>query len=194
MSLSSAGSGHIWTAGKARAKRGIDMAKKIYVGNMSYNTSEDTLRRVSFRPVRRGGVRERDRQFASPGAQKASVLSRWHPTTPPRAAMGLNLDVDHVAFASDRKFDGYQFRRLNPANSPRSRAAPAARRATAASAPPGAVRPSMPNSCTRLKATASSRSKYCSGAIRISFLVAGRARSFARRAAIASDVDARAAC
>lgn len=29
--------------------------------------------------------------------------------------MGLNLDVDHVAFASDRKFDGYQFRHLNPA-------------------------------------------------------------------------------
>src|SRR6201987_1417490 len=29
--------------------------------------------------------------------------------------MGLNLDVDHVAFASDRKFDGYQFRPLNPA-------------------------------------------------------------------------------
>ncbi|MGN8116572.1 helicase-related protein [Labrys sp. 22185] len=29
--------------------------------------------------------------------------------------MGLNLDVDHVAFAGDRKFDGYQFRRLTPA-------------------------------------------------------------------------------
>ena len=29
--------------------------------------------------------------------------------------MGLNLDVDHVAFAADRKFDGYQFRRLRPA-------------------------------------------------------------------------------
>ncbi|UIK05195.1 helicase-related protein [Neorhizobium galegae] len=29
--------------------------------------------------------------------------------------MGLNLDVDHVAFAQDRKFDGYQFRSLNPA-------------------------------------------------------------------------------
>ncbi len=29
--------------------------------------------------------------------------------------MGLNLDVDHVAFASDRKFDGYQHRRLTPA-------------------------------------------------------------------------------
>lgn len=28
--------------------------------------------------------------------------------------MGLNLDVDHVAFASDRKYDGCQFRRLNP--------------------------------------------------------------------------------
>ncbi len=29
--------------------------------------------------------------------------------------MGLNLDVDHVAFASDRKFDGYQFRKLTAA-------------------------------------------------------------------------------
>ena len=26
--------------------------------------------------------------------------------------MGLNLDVDHVAFAQNRKFDGYQFRDL----------------------------------------------------------------------------------
>src|SRR3954464_326501 len=29
--------------------------------------------------------------------------------------MGLNLDVDHVAFASDRKYDGYQFRKLHAA-------------------------------------------------------------------------------
>lgn len=29
--------------------------------------------------------------------------------------MGLNLDVDHIAFAGTRKFDGYQFRNLNPA-------------------------------------------------------------------------------
>jgi len=29
--------------------------------------------------------------------------------------MGLNLNVDHVAFASDRKFDGYQYRRLSAA-------------------------------------------------------------------------------
>jgi len=28
--------------------------------------------------------------------------------------MGLNLDLHHVAFASDRKFDGFGFRRLNP--------------------------------------------------------------------------------
>lgn len=28
--------------------------------------------------------------------------------------MGLNLDVDHVAFAARRKFDGWQFRDLNP--------------------------------------------------------------------------------
>ena len=29
--------------------------------------------------------------------------------------MGLNLDVDHVAFAQTRKFDGFQYRDLNPA-------------------------------------------------------------------------------
>ncbi|MBL8907336.1 MAG: helicase, partial [Rhizobiales bacterium] len=29
--------------------------------------------------------------------------------------MGLNMDVDHVAFATIRKFDGFQFRNLNPA-------------------------------------------------------------------------------
>lgn len=28
--------------------------------------------------------------------------------------MGLNLDVEHVAFAADRKYDGYQYRRLTP--------------------------------------------------------------------------------
>jgi ATP-dependent RNA helicase SUPV3L1/SUV3 len=29
--------------------------------------------------------------------------------------MGLNMDIDHVAFAGTRKFDGFQFRELNPA-------------------------------------------------------------------------------
>ena len=29
--------------------------------------------------------------------------------------MGLNLDVDHVAFAADKKFDGFRFRKLFPA-------------------------------------------------------------------------------
>src|SRR5690606_19153290 len=29
--------------------------------------------------------------------------------------MGLNLDVDHVAFAQERKFDGFQYRRLTAA-------------------------------------------------------------------------------
>ena len=29
--------------------------------------------------------------------------------------MGLNMDVDHVAFAAARKFDGFGFRQLNPA-------------------------------------------------------------------------------
>src|SRR3974390_3368518 len=34
---------------------------------------------------------------------------------PAAIGMGLKLDVPHIAFASDSKFDGYQFRRLNPA-------------------------------------------------------------------------------
>ena len=29
--------------------------------------------------------------------------------------MGLNMDVDHVAFAATRKFDGFHYRNLNPA-------------------------------------------------------------------------------
>lgn len=29
--------------------------------------------------------------------------------------MGLNLDVNHIAFAADKKFDGHHFRKLNPA-------------------------------------------------------------------------------
>lgn len=29
--------------------------------------------------------------------------------------MGLNLDVDHIAFAGDSKFDGHHYRKLNPA-------------------------------------------------------------------------------
>ena len=29
--------------------------------------------------------------------------------------MGLNLDVDHIAFAADKKFDGWHYRRLTPA-------------------------------------------------------------------------------
>src|SRR5262249_57195528 len=37
------------------------------------------------------------------------------PVAPAAIGRGLTLDVDHVAFASDRKFDGYQFRKLNPA-------------------------------------------------------------------------------
>ena len=78
--------------------------------------------------------------------------------------MGLNLDVDHVAFASERKFDGYQFRHLNPSNWRRLPAAPAARSATVRSAQLGAVRLLTKKPCTRSKATRLSRSKCCNGA------------------------------
>ena len=85
--------------------------------------------------------------------------------------MGLNLDVDHVAFASDRKFDGYQFRKLNPAELGQI-AGRAGRGATARSAPPGAAIRSSPNWCRRWKVIRSSRSACCNGAT---------ARSISRR-------------
>jgi len=39
-------------------------------------------------------------------------ISGWRPTA---IGMGLNLDVDHVRLPRTANFDGYQFRRLNPA-------------------------------------------------------------------------------
>ncbi len=56
--------------------------------------------------------------------------------------MGLNLDVDHIAFAADRKFDGWQYRRLIPGrirSDRRARRTPYARRHVSgprAAAPP----------------------------------------------------------
>src|SRR5262249_38525757 len=38
-----------------------------------------------------------------------------YPVATDAVGMGPTLDADHVAFAGDRKFDGYQFRKLNPA-------------------------------------------------------------------------------
>ena len=83
--------------------------------------------------------------------------------------MGLNLDVDHVAFASDRKFDGYQFRKLNPAEL--AQIAGRAGRATARRhlrhhRPLPAVRGR--SGAARSKATRSSRSRCCNGATPIS--------------------------
>ena len=69
--------------------------------------------------------------------------------------MGLNLDVDHVAFAADRKFDGYQFRKLNPAELGQIAGRAGRARATARSAPPGAARRSSRNWCRRWRATPS---------------------------------------
>src|ERR1700688_2731830 len=43
----------------------------------------------------------------------AVVLGSLSPRTR-NAQVALNHDVDHIAFASDRKFDGYQFRKLSP--------------------------------------------------------------------------------
>ena len=68
-------------------------------------------------------------------------LSRRHR----RCRDGADFDVDHVAFASDRKYDGYQFRRLNPSEFAQIVAVWAAPRAMVLSAPPGAARRSSRN-------------------------------------------------
>jgi len=79
--------------------------------------------------------------------------------------MGLNLDVDHVAFASDRKFDGYQFRRLNPAELAQiaGRAGRATRDGTFGTT--ADARRSKPSSRKRWKVIRLSRSRCCNGAI-----------------------------
>jgi ATP-dependent RNA helicase SUPV3L1/SUV3 len=72
--------------------------------------------------------------------------------------MGLNLDVDHVAFAQNRKFDGYQYRNLNPPpSSARSPAAPAAICATALSASPARSIRSTTNWSNASRRTSSTR-------------------------------------
>ncbi len=80
--------------------------------------------------------------------------------------MGLNLDVDHVAFASDRKYDGYQYRRLIRRNLPRLLAAPGAPRAMGPSAPPAAARRSSRNWSTPCKITHLKACVCCNGVIR----------------------------
>ena len=85
--------------------------------------------------------------------------------------MGLNLDVDHVAFASSAG----STRR----SSRRSRAAPAARPAMEPSARQGVATRSARNWCRRWRATASSRSGCCSGAIRNS--ISPRSGRYRRR-------------
>ena len=65
---------------------------------------------------RRGGA---GRAFAAHPQRAGGALSDpatsiiWWRRTP--SGMGLNLDVDHVAFAADKKFDGFRFRKLQPA-------------------------------------------------------------------------------
>ena len=79
--------------------------------------------------------------------------------------MGLNLDVDHVAFASDRKFDGYQFRKLTPAELAQiaGRAGRATRDGTFGTT--GRCDPFEPELVQALESHVSSRSGCCSGAI-----------------------------
>jgi ATP-dependent RNA helicase SUPV3L1/SUV3 len=88
--------------------------------------------------------------------------------------MGLNLDVDHVAFAADRKFDGWQHRRSIPPNLARSPGAPVATCATEPSARPAAARLSTKRLIEALEAH-----RFRSG--RHAAMALGRARFFLAR-------------
>ena len=78
--------------------------------------------------------------------------------------MGLNLDVDHVAFAQDRKYDGYQFRDSTPVNWRRSPGAPAVICATVPSASPRGWSRLTTNWSTGSNRISSIRFACCSGA------------------------------
>ncbi len=89
--------------------------------------------------------------------------------------MGLNLDVDHIAFAGIRKFDGYQYRMLTPAEMGQigGRAGRHTRDGTFGVT--GRVDPFDEELVRRWKATASTRSRFSSGAIARSTSPASRA-------------------
>jgi len=93
--------------------------------------------RVDPPPAR---ARRRRPRFAQPAHAQCpgrdlpvgrTSISWWRPMP---SAWASNLDLDHVAFAADRKFDGYQFAGSAPPSSDRSPDAPAATCATAPSA------------------------------------------------------------
>ena len=107
--------------------------------------------------------------------------------------MGLNLDVDHVAFASDRKFDGYQFRKLNPAEFAQiaGRAGRATRDGTFGTT--GRCEPFEPELVQALEShTFEPRQAPAVAQHRSRFLLARRAAGFARGRRRRSRADARA--
>jgi len=104
--------------------------------------------------------------------------------------MGLNLDVDHVAFASDRKYDGYQFRRLNPAEFAQiaGRAGRATRDGTFGTT--GRCAPFEPELVNALQNhTFDSVAQFKAG-----FFLAWRVAGVAEPAAVPRNADARADC
>ena len=82
--------------------------------------------------------------------------------------MGLNLDVDHVAFAGDRKFDGWQYRRLSPSEMAQiaGRAGRHVRDGTFGTT--GRCSPFDEETVQMLSSTGSIRCWSCNGATRIS--------------------------
>ena len=94
--------------------------------------------------------------------------------------MGLNLDVDHVAFAADRKFDGHQ----SAAHSGRARADRRPRRARHAQRHVrhhGAMPPFEEEMVNALENHPSTASRCCNGAMRAGFFLARRACRYRSR-------------
>ena len=78
--------------------------------------------------------------------------------------MGLNLDLDHVAFAGSRKFDGQAHRSLTPAELGQIAGRAGRHMNDGTFGVTGQCRPSSPSSSTGWRTTTSTRSGCCNGA------------------------------
>ncbi len=83
-----------------------------FSANMVYSVAELIRRQRGGAAVVMGSLSPRTRNAQVELYQSGDVD---HIVATDAIGMGLNMDIDHVAFAATRKFDGFQFRNLTPA-------------------------------------------------------------------------------
>ena len=83
-----------------------------FSANMVYSVAELIRRQSGGAAVVMGALSPRTRNAQVELYQSGDVQ---HIVATDAIGMGLNMDIDHVAFAATRKFDGFHFRDLTPA-------------------------------------------------------------------------------